>query len=139
MANTFRSDIAAGIDTMMNAFIVANPTLLRRHYRARPPSDVTDTPFSYLDGRPEVIHYDNSLRERVMTLQVVVLDRWTEATEVMDRMDDLTDALIVHFGSYYHIIAGSWWTDIAVTDEAQDGVVGSRFQFEIHFADGSQP
>lgn len=138
MANTFRSDIVAGAGTMMNAFITANPSLLRRHFRMKPPTPITDTPFSYIDGRPEVISYDASIRTRRMSLAIVVLDRWTESGEVMDRMDDLTDSLIAHFSSYYHIVAGSWWSDITVTDEDQEGFVGSRFVFDIRFADGSQ-
>jgi hypothetical protein len=138
MPNTFRSDIIAGVGTMMNAFIAANPTLLRQHFRMRPSTFVKDTPFSYVDGRPEVIHYDAALRERVMTLELVVLDRWTESGEVMDRMDDLTDSLIVHFSSYYRMIPGSWWSDLALADEQEEGLVGTRFRWEIHYADGSQ-
>lgn len=139
MVNTFRADLVTGFSTMMNAYIAANPTLLRRHYRMRPPSDITDTPFSYLDGRPEQIQYDHALRERIMSPELVVLDRWTEAGEVMDRLDTLTDSLIVHFGSYYHIVPGSWWTELQLADEAQPGFVGTRFRWEVHFADGSVP
>jgi len=139
MPNTFRSDLAAGVDTMMNAYIAANPTLLRRHFRARPPNTTTDTPFSYLDLRPEKISYNAAIYERVVTADIVVLDRWTENTEVMDRMDDLTDGLIEHFRSYYHLVPGSWWSEVTVADEEQDGMVGSRFRFEVHFGAGSLP
>lgn len=140
MSTTFRSDLVAGIGTMMNAYIAANPTLLRRHFRYRPPSTVTDLPFSYLDLRPETIGFDNSIRERVVTADVVVLDQWTEAGEAMDRLDDLADSLISFISSptYFHVVAGSWWTSIAITDEEQEGRVGFRIRIEYHFADGSQ-
>lgn len=137
---TARADIVAGITTMMTAYIAANPTLLRRHFRFRPPSDVTDTPFSYLDLRPETINFDNSTRERVLTADIVVLDRWTEGGETMDRLDVLADSLLtfVSGSTYFHIIAGSWWSEIAITDEQQEGRVGFRIRIPIHYMDGSQ-
>lgn len=140
MASTFRADLVAGLGTMMNAYIAANPTLLRRHFRYRPPSTVTDTPFSYLDLRPETIHFDSAIRERIVTVDIVVLDRWTENGEVMDRLDILADSLIsfISGSTYFHVVAGSWWTEMAITDEEQDGRVGFRIRTEYHFPDGSQ-
>lgn len=137
---TFRSDIVAGITTMMSAYIAANPTLLRRHFRYKPPSSVTDTPFSYLDLRPETIGFDNSTRERILTADIVVLDRWTESGEAMDRLDDLADSLVTFISgsTYFHIIAGSWWSQMTIGDEDQDGLVGFRVSIPIHFMDGSQ-
>ena len=125
---------------MMNAYIAANPTLLRRHFRYRPPSTVTDTPFSYLDLRPETIGFDNSTRERILTVDIVVLDQWTEAGENMDRLDILADSLVTFISgsTYFHIVAGSWWSEIQITDEQQEGRVGFRIRLEIHYMDGSQ-
>ena len=137
---TFRHDLVAGIGTMMAAYIAANPTLLRRHFRYRPPSTVTDTPFSYLDLRPETITFDNSIRTRTITADIVVLDQWTEAGEVMDRLDDLADSLISFISgpTYFHIVPNSWWSEIAITDEQQEGRVGFRIRLEISFGDGAQ-
>lgn len=135
---TFRADLVAGIGTMVNDYIAANPTLLARHFRFRPPSEVTDTPYSYLELRPESIAYDNSIRERIITADLVVLDRWTEGGETMDRVDILADALVTHMASYYHIVPSSWWSEVQVTDEQQEGRVGFRLRWEVHFLDGHQ-
>ena len=140
-ATTFRADLVAGIGTMMTAYIAANPTLLRRHYRFRPPSTATDTPYSYVDLRPETVHFDSSIRDRTLTADIVVLDRWTEGGENMDRLDVLADSLLSFIGgpTYFHIVANSSWSDIAITDEStDDGRVGFRIRLDVTETTGDQ-
>jgi len=133
MATTVRADLVAGIGTMMQAFITANPTLLLAHLRSRPPSVGGDVPFSFCDLRPEQDHYANGLRDRVFTPSVVVVDRLTDNGETMDRLDVLVDKLVDHFQLYPHIIAGSFWSDMRIEDQSfQDGesyFAGVRFTF----------
>jgi len=122
MVTTVRADLVAGVTTMMTAFIAANPTLLRRHFRSRPPSLNSDTPFSYLDLHPESVHHANGLRDRIITPQVVIVDRLTDNLETEDRFDVLVDSLMDHFTTYPHITTGSIWSDMTVADETiQDG------------------
>ena len=122
MTTTVRADLVAGITTMMTAYITANPTLLRRHFRSRPPSVGTDLPCSFCDLRPEQVHYANGLRDRIIQPSVVVVDRLTDNGETLDRFDVLVDGLMDHFQGYPHIIAGSIWSDMTVADESyQDG------------------
>lgn len=138
---TFRSDLVAGIGTMMNAYIAANPTLLRRHYDENPTTSSTDTPYSYLDSlRSEPVTFDNSLRERIITAEIVVLQRWTDNAETSDRTDTLEDSLLsfISGSTYFHIVPNSWWSQMEVTPENQPGRPGFRIAIEVHYLDGSQ-
>lgn len=135
--STFRSDLVAGVTTMMNAFIVANPTVVVRHFRHRPPTLTTDLPCTYLDLRPESISHANGLRDRVMSPSVVYVGRWTEAGEVMDGFDDAVDLLVDHFSTYPHIVAGTIWDELTVADESVEDHPAVRFTFgNIAIAEG---
>lgn len=130
----FRVDLVAGVGTMMAAFIVANPTLLKRHFRSRPPSLNTDLPCSYLDLRPEDVHYAQGVRDRTLTPSIVFVDHLTENGETTDRMDALVDAFAEHLDLYAHVIPGTVWSDGTWTDESQelgDGkpAAATRFTF----------
>lgn len=134
MVTTFRSDIASGLLTILEAFITANPTLLRRAYRARPASWNTDLPAAWVETRNEVVAHDSGVRTRTMTPSVLVVDRLTDNTETMDRMDDLVDALLDHFTASPHITTTTIWDALSVTDETEqlpDGswVTAVRFTF----------
>lgn len=133
MTTSVRQDLVAGVTTMMAAFMVANPTLLLRHFRSRPPSVGADLPASFFDLRPEQVHHANGLRDRNITPSIVVVDRLTDNGETTDRFDVLVDTLMDWFTSYPHIITGSIWSDLTVADESfQDGdsfFAGVRFTF----------
>ena len=103
---------------MMAAYITANPTLLRRHFPYVPPSLNSDTPFSYFDLRAETVHHANGLRDRNLRPMVVIVDRLTDNGETLARFDVLEDSLLDHFTTYPHIITGSIWSDISVSDES---------------------
>lgn len=136
---------------MLNAFQAANPTLLRRVFRVRPPSLVTDTPCVYIDLRPEKIHYDNSIRDRVFSPSVVFVDRLTDNGETMDRFDVLIDAFVDHVDNYAHLTGtgttlNNVWSDATVADESEnlgnpDGTTApaaaARFTFnDVLFKEG---
>jgi len=131
--STFRVDIVNGIGTMMTAFIAANPTVIRRHFRRRPPSTNNDIPYSYLDLRPEAISHVSGLRERVLSPSVVAVFAITDNLETADLQDAATDLLIDHFTTYPHLVAGTVWDAITVTEEnAPDGLTDRtavRFTF----------
>ena len=138
MTTTFRADLVAGMTTMMQAFIAANPTVIRRHFRVRPMSQTTDLPCSYLDLRPETVTHDSGLRIRTMNPSVVVVFGLTENAETIDAMDAAVDLLMDHLTSYPHIIAGSWWSSLTVSEEAaEDGNIAVRFTFDaLSFGEG---
>jgi hypothetical protein len=122
MATTFRSDVVTGFGTMMAAFIAAHPTIILRHFRSRPPSSNTDMPFTFLDLRPEAIGHDSGLRQRLMSPSIVAVFRMTDNGETTTLQDAAVDLLVDWFTSYPHIVAGTVWDAMTVSDESlQDG------------------
>jgi len=133
MATTFRADLVTGVTTMMTAFIAAHPTVIKRHFRSHPPSFDTDLPCTYLDLRPEAISHVAGLRERVMSPAVVAVFRLTDNHETTDAQDVAVDLLVDHFTSYPHIVTGTVWDQLTVSDETipddQSRFAGVRFTF----------
>jgi hypothetical protein len=106
MATTFRSDVTAAILTVLTAQIAATPTQLKRAYTARPGS-FPETPCAYIASRSERITYSAQTRARTMTgLEVILVDTLIDATEALDRMDDLVDLLVERFTLAYAGVAG---------------------------------
>jgi hypothetical protein len=138
MATTFRADITSGLVTILDAFISANPTLLRRSERARPPSIVGDLPVAFVDGRDEDITHDAGVRTRTMAPSVLVVSALADNVETVVSHDTLVDKLVDHFTTYPHITNTTIWDRMRVTDEdypveSADGTVrhfyATRFTF----------
>lgn len=134
MTTSFRSDIAGGLYTILTGYVAANPTLLRRAFRARPASWTTDTPCAWVETRNETVTHDSGIRTRTMTPSIVVVDRLTDNVETMDRMDDLVDSMLDYFTANPHITANTIWDQLAISDETDqlpDGswVTAVRFTF----------
>ncbi len=122
MTTTARASIAAGVTTMMAAFIATNPTLIRRHFSERPTTFATDLPCSFLSARPETISHTSGTRERVFSPSVSVV--WDGRTTLAD-MDATVDLLVDHFTAYPHIVTGTIWDRMTVEDDREvigDGV-----------------
>jgi hypothetical protein len=120
MATTFRQDITAGLVTILDAFVTANPTLLRRTELAEPPSVMGDLPIAFVSNRPERIHHDSGIRQRTMSPSVLVVSNITDNIETVVRHDVLVDKLLDHFTTYPHIASNTVWEDMTVADEAYD-------------------
>jgi hypothetical protein len=135
MATTFRQDITAGLVTILDAFITANPTLLRRSVRSRPPSVVGDLPVGFVDSRSEAIGHDVGVRTRTMSPSVVVVSPVADNSETVVRHDVLVDALVDHFTTYPHLISGTIWDRMTVNDEdySVDTDTGSRHFYATRF------
>jgi hypothetical protein len=113
-----RQDLVSGITTMMTAFIAAQPTLLKRHYRARPESAVTEWPCSWLDLRPEEVSYDSAMRDRTFSPSIVFVGGRGDNDQMMALLDSLVDAFTDHLDSYPQILTGSAWSDGSWSDES---------------------
>jgi hypothetical protein len=113
-----RQDLVSGITTMMTAFIAAQPTLLKRHYRARPESAVTEWPCSWLDLRPEEVSYDSAMRDRTFSPSIVFVAGRGDNDQMMTLLDSLVDAFTDHLDSYPQILTGSAWSDGSWSDES---------------------
>ena len=113
-----RQDLVSGVTTMMTAFIAASPTLLKRHFRARPESAVTDWPCSWLDLRPEAVAYNPAVRERNFNASIVFVAGLGDNDQMMTLLDSIVDAFTDHLDSYPHILTGSAWSDGSWSEEA---------------------
>lgn len=102
---SFRSDVAAAIESVAQTYATANPTLLKKVTRARP-AGYGDTPHAYVGNRPEAINFTANIWQRVIRPQLVVVGAATDNEEAMDRMDDLADALLAAFSLVPHAISG---------------------------------
>lgn len=144
MSTTFRTDLVAGLASMVDAFIAANPTLLRRRFTIRPPSFTTDLPCAYIDLRPEEVTFDTGTRTRTISPSVVLVDMLADSTETYTRLDTLVDAFLEHVTGYPHVVPGSVWSRLTISDEAEengDGTVMAsvRFTFPaVSMQDGRQ-
>ncbi len=117
---TARVEIVAGLLSMLDTFIAANPTLLRRRFKVRPPSLVTDLPCAYIDLRPETIHYDSAIRDRVMQPSIVFVDQLTDNGETMARFDTLVDTFTEFLDGHPYLAAGNGvWSDGTWSDESE--------------------
>lgn len=126
-ASTFRQDVVAGAWAVLDAFKVANPTLLVATEKVRPES-YPDTPMAFLDLRPEVITFDSGLWVRQMDLGIVVVDRLTVNDETMTRMDIVVDGLAVAFAATNGRLSQfSVWSRMTVAD-VTEAIGTSKFQ-----------
>ncbi len=118
-----RTDVVTAILAMLDAFIAANPTLLRSRFKVRPPSLLVDLPAAYIDLRPEKVHYDSGVRDRRLSPSIVFVDQLTDNGETMDRFDALIDAFTEHLDSYAHLFLGTGinnvWSDGSWQDEQE--------------------
>lgn len=142
MVTTFRSDVADGILTVLNAYIAAHPSLLIVAYRARPPS-LPDLPCAFIENRPERVTHSQQVRTRTMTPAVVVVDRITDNAETMQRFDTLVDGLVEAFSSNPQFVTGSIWNEFTVDDTRETigeyEFAGVRFTFADISQDDGDP
>lgn len=138
MATTFRTDITTGLVTILDAFVTANPTLLRRTERGRPPSIVGDLPIAWVDRRDESISHDSGTRTRTMTPSVLVVDSQGDNLESAARWDTLVDKLVDHFTTYPHITSNTIWDRMTVEDETySEGDEPIRYFPAVRFSFGN--
>jgi hypothetical protein len=129
MATTARARLRAGFATMMNAFIVANPTLQTRHFDVKPESP-HDFPYTYVE-LPEAITYSSGVQVRTFIPTLTLVDEYGPNGEVGAEFDILVDALVEFIGGYGgpfggHITNDSVWSNVTIADGTED-------QGESHF------
>lgn len=130
--STNRADLVNGINTMMAAFIAAHPTVVKRHFRTIPESFTTDLPCTFLDLRPETISHESGLRQRTMSPSIVAVFDLVTNAQTTDTMDPAVDLLVDHFTTYPHLVAGTVWDAMTVSEESVQGdpsVIAVRFTF----------
>lgn len=91
--STFRADLVDALYDLLVAYQTANPTLLRKVYRARPAA-FGELPAAFVGPRNETIKHTAGARERAIDPSVIVVDTFTDNVETGDRMDILMDDLV---------------------------------------------
>jgi hypothetical protein len=120
MATTFRSDVAGAIQTLLTTYQTANPTLLRQVHRSRP-SQVTETPSSWIGEITETLQHTSGVRFRRFSIPVIVVDMLADNSETLNRLDDLVDALVDVFTANPQVIANTLIEPVAVSEVEIDG------------------
>lgn len=131
---TARADFVAGVATMMDAYIAANPTMLKRHYRSLP-AQFQDLPATYHDIVGEEVSHSQGLRDRVMSSAIVLVTRLTDNTETTDLHSILVDSLLDWFTDHPSIVLGTVWSRMSISEEAAGGdnqFLATRFQLPDH-------
>ena len=106
-STTFRAGVRAALNTSLQAFLAANPTLLRQVYRARPAS--LNPPCAFVGNwREPSITLDTSIATRKPIIELIFVQGEYDNAETMDRQDVLTDAAVSYFGdsAQAHIASG---------------------------------
>lgn len=120
MATTFRADTRAGLVTMGEAFVAANPTMLRKMHAVRPTSFAGDIPFAYAELLAEAATHTAGTRERVLSPSIVLVGRPLDNEQSVSEFDALVDAFADHATSYAQFSANSIWDQWTVTDESEE-------------------
>lgn len=125
MAWTFRSDLAAGIYSMLAAFMAANPTMLHSVHRSRP-KNLADRPLAFLGSRTETLEHSVGIHRRTFAPTVVIVYAPADlSTEMADVRDDVVDAFLEYASSRPHAISSRTLVEPRATEDVEldlDGI-----------------
>lgn len=102
VASTFRHDARVALAAFLEAFRVANPTLLTQTYGARPGSLYPPCAFVG-DWREPTISLDMQLVTRLPQVELLLVQGEYDNAETMDRQDILTDAFVSYLANHPHV------------------------------------
>lgn len=132
LASSFRQNFVSGIGTVLDAFILANPTMLKAYLPARPKSGVSQiTPYAYLADRPETIIHAHDIRTRTITATVAIVDVIPDNEEALARMDGLIDGLVDTFTLNFHAAGAPSITVEEGSTQVSDQEPGASLYEEI--------
>ena len=91
---TARVDFRTALAGILDDFRLANPTLIRQTYRARPAT--FNPPLAYVGpfNEPTILHEFGNRQTRSMRGQLVIVEGVYENAETADKLDVLADALL---------------------------------------------
>jgi hypothetical protein len=118
MPTTFRVDVVTGIVSTLNTYKSSNPTLLRDVHTARP-AHIGETPVAWLGNRNETEVHTTGLRDRVISVDVVVADVVPDNEQAAGRMDILWDALADAFTAAPHLVSSSSVAEVTTIAEGE--------------------
>lgn len=94
MSVTFRTDVRNNYVTTLEAFMAANPTLVNRVYRARPPS-LAENRWVFVGGITEAIpDMHSGVWQREVNVDILVGQLLGDNVEATDNLEVAADALV---------------------------------------------
>lgn len=137
MSTAFRQELRAGCYAVLTTYQAANPTKLATVY-AYPPESYA-TPCAYVEKTVnERIVHSASTRQRVLTVNVVLVTKLISNKQATDEQDFLVDALMDAFSAAYHGASGTTLMQpITVTDTEIAAGDGVRYAAAIFTIEGS--
>ncbi len=116
--STRRADFRAALAGILESFRVANPTLLRQTYRARPAT--FHPPLAYVGQISEAISHEfGSQRNRIQTGTLVVVQGIYENAETADKLDILADALITYLTGEHARVSGQTLLEATASEDVE--------------------
>lgn len=137
MTTSFRQQLRAGCKSVLDTYQAANPTLLGVVYDYPPESFAT--PCAYVEKTVnERIDHDASLRRRVLTVNVVVVNKLMSNDQATGEQDVLVDGLLDAFSGDVHAASGTTiMQPTAVTDTEITAGEGVRYAAAVITIEGS--
>ena len=131
VGTAFRQALASGIDTLVSAFAVANPTIIRSTRKVRPYNFTNvELPCFYLGDLTETIITRQGNRLRTFSgFSGFLVDAPSSVDEASGRMDFAADVLADLFNANFHAASGrSIFEHIGTIDtEEQDGAGANTY------------
>lgn len=125
MAWSFRSDVAAGLYTLLTGFQAAHSGMLDGVHRSRP-KNFAGRPLAYVGSRPEALQHTTGIHRRTLTPSVVIVYAPKDHSEEMaDVRDDVVDAFLEYASSRPHAVTGRTLVEPRATEDVElelDGV-----------------
>jgi hypothetical protein len=121
--STRRADFRAALAAILEDFRLANPTLLRQTYRARPATFNPPLAYVGLINEPTISHQFGGQRVRDQRGSLIVVQGVYENAETADKLDVLADALITYLTSQHARVSGATLLE-PVSSEDVDLAIG---------------
>lgn len=127
MSWTFRSDMVAGLYSLLQAFQAANPTMLHGVYRSRP-RNMANRPLAFIGPRPEALQHTTGIHRRTVSPAVLIVYAPKDLGEEMDDVrDDIVDAFLEYASSRPHAVSNRTLIEPRSAEDVEIAVDGVTY------------
>jgi hypothetical protein len=137
MPTSFRQQVRAGCLSVLNTYQAANPSLLSTVYDYPPESFAT--PCAYVDKRvSERLNHSSGIRSRVVSVNVVIVNKLMSNDQVTGEQDVLVDGLLDAFTADPHAASSTTLIEPTAVDDIEiPGGEGVRYAGAVITIEGS--
>jgi hypothetical protein len=138
VADTFRQQFRTGRKSVLDAYKAAHPTLLLHTYDYPPES--YHTPMAYVEkGVDEVVRHDAQTKSRVITGNVVIVNKLMSNAQATAEQDVIVDGLHDQFTATPRAASSSTLLEVTrVTDTELTDANGNRYAAAVMVITGTQ-